>query len=211
MARPAGDISSRIVRAARRRFLEHGVDGAALRQIASDAGTNIGMIYYYFKTKDELFLAAIEEVYARLVEDMQRVLRTDAPIEERLRLLYERLSAIDAQEVDVLRMVLREALTSSDRMLRLAHRFESGHLPLLVELVAEGTRTQRLRDDLHPLVVMAATVLLGLIPQLAHRIVSASPLPIREQLPPPAQAADDLLQVLLRGVAGPRASKRRKG
>jgi TetR/AcrR family transcriptional regulator, transcriptional repressor for nem operon len=59
MARPASDIGPRIVHAARARFLQEGVDGAALRQIARDAGTNIGMVYYYFKTKDDLLAAVL--------------------------------------------------------------------------------------------------------------------------------------------------------
>jgi AcrR family transcriptional regulator len=45
MARPASDIAPRIVHAARERFLFEGVDGASLRNIAKDAGTNIGMVY----------------------------------------------------------------------------------------------------------------------------------------------------------------------
>ena len=59
MARPKSDIEPRIIHAARRRFLEDGVDGASLRKIAREAGTNIGMIYYYFPTKDDLFLAYV--------------------------------------------------------------------------------------------------------------------------------------------------------
>ena len=54
MARPRGDIAPRILHAARRRFLTEGIDGASLRGIAADAGTNIGMVYYYFPTKDEM-------------------------------------------------------------------------------------------------------------------------------------------------------------
>ena len=62
MARPRSDIEPRIVHAARRRFLKEGVDGASLRTIARDAKTSIGMVYYYFPTKDDLFFAVVEEV-----------------------------------------------------------------------------------------------------------------------------------------------------
>jgi AcrR family transcriptional regulator len=65
MPRPKSDIDARIVAAARARFLVEGVDGASLRSIAQDAGTNVGMIYYYFPTKDDLFLGVVEDVYAR--------------------------------------------------------------------------------------------------------------------------------------------------
>ena len=70
MARPRSDIRPRIVDSARARFLSLGVDGASLREIARDAGTNIGMVAYYFPTKDDLFLAVVEEVYASEVADL---------------------------------------------------------------------------------------------------------------------------------------------
>ena len=70
MARPRGNIDQRIVRAARVLFLRDGVDGASLRDIARRARTSIGMIYYYFPIKDDLFLAVVEEVYAKLLGDL---------------------------------------------------------------------------------------------------------------------------------------------
>ena len=91
MGRPRTDIQPRIVRAARARFLAEGVDGASLRTIAADAGTSVGMIFYYFPTKDDLFLAVVEEVYARLLDDLRRALSGDAPVRERLKRAFLRL------------------------------------------------------------------------------------------------------------------------
>src|SRR5688500_20229561 len=91
MARTRGDIDARIVQAARARFLHEGVDGASLRGIAKDAGTNVGMIYYYFPTKDELFLAVVEDVYAGLLDDLTAAMADEHPVEERLRRVYRRV------------------------------------------------------------------------------------------------------------------------
>jgi len=74
MARPRSDIAPRVVIAARERFLKDGVDGASLRAIAHDARTSIGMIYYYFPTKDDLFLAVVEQVYEKVLADMASAL-----------------------------------------------------------------------------------------------------------------------------------------
>ena len=72
MARPRGDISERLIKAAREAFLTQGVDGASLREIAAEAGTSLGMITYYFPTKDDLFLAVLEQVYPKLLADLAR-------------------------------------------------------------------------------------------------------------------------------------------
>ena len=94
MARLGSGIGTRIVHAARRRFLLEGVDGASLRAIARDAKTSIGMIYYYYPAKDDLFLAVVEEIYLALLKDLESRLDRSRPVAERIRLLYERLGAL---------------------------------------------------------------------------------------------------------------------
>ena len=59
MARPRSDIAQRLVKAARKHFLAQGVDGASLRTIAAEAGTSVGMVSYYFPTKDALAQAVL--------------------------------------------------------------------------------------------------------------------------------------------------------
>jgi AcrR family transcriptional regulator len=85
MPRPKSDIDVRILHAARERFLNEGVDGASLRAIAKDARTSIGMVYYYFPSKDDLFLAVVEEVYERVVSELSAALGSDVPVVERIR------------------------------------------------------------------------------------------------------------------------------
>lgn len=45
--------------AASSRFAEHGYDGATIRGIASDAGTDRALVLYFFRSKQELFAAAM--------------------------------------------------------------------------------------------------------------------------------------------------------
>jgi AcrR family transcriptional regulator len=114
--RPRSDIDERIVSAARSRFLTEGVDGASLRSIAADAGTNVGMIYYYFPTKDDLFLAVVESAYARLLDDLTGILSPEHEVSERLRGVYQRVAKMSEEEFDVIRIVIREAMVSSERL-----------------------------------------------------------------------------------------------
>jgi AcrR family transcriptional regulator len=201
--RPPSDISHRIVEAARERFLREGVDGAALRRIADDAGTNIGMVYYYFKTKDELFLAVVEDVYQSLLADMVTALQPDVPCEQRLLRLYQRIAGLSDREFDVLRLILREALVSSARLTRIAQRFAQGHVPLVVQTLAEGLQQRRFDPAVDPLVMAAATASLAVLPQLVHRLLTAADVPIAAHLPDRAGAANALHHCLLFGIAGP--------
>jgi len=125
MARPKSDIEPRILAAARARFLNDGVDGASLRGIASDAGTSIGMVYYYFATKDELFFGVVEEQYEKLLRDIEAAITPDVPVRERVERLFVRVARISDDERLMMRLVLREALTSNTRFARLRARFET--------------------------------------------------------------------------------------
>jgi AcrR family transcriptional regulator len=54
----------RILRAAVAEFSSKGLGGARVDEIAARAGANKRMLYHYFGNKDDLFLAALESVYA---------------------------------------------------------------------------------------------------------------------------------------------------
>ncbi len=199
MARPRSDIKARIVEAATTRFCDAGVDATSLRSIAKDARTSIGMVYYYFPTKDDLFLAVVEEVYARLLRDFARALDPKLCFEDRISALYTRIGALSDDERRIIRLVVVEALMSSPRLVRLVERFKRGHVPLLLNLVADGLRHGALRSDIHPFVLMASTVSVGVLPQLVVRV-------LKEHLPEAAAADGEALigqlqQVLFHGVA----------
>jgi AcrR family transcriptional regulator len=202
MARPSSDLSARIVQAARARFLQEGVDGAALRQIARDAGTNIGMVYYYFKTKDDLFFAVVEDVYRVILADLTQLMTTELPEEERVRQLYQRLARISQEEFQVLRLILREALISSARLTRLGQLFLSGHIPIVLRCLLDGMAKGQFRADITPLAALAATFSLGIMPQIVLRLASGTELPAHQALPSPTELAHIMCDILLRGIGG---------
>jgi len=199
--RPQSDIDARIIEAARTRFLLEGVDGASLRSIARDAGTSIGMVYYYFKTKDELFLAVIETAYRGLLVDFAAALASDATAERRLARLFERVAQLDEREFEVVRLVMREALVSSARLSKIARRFEQGHIPLLLRTLQDGIQADEFDAHVPLPALLVATLSLGFLPQVAHRLVSQAGLPIAALLPTREETAHVLWDVLLHGIA----------
>jgi AcrR family transcriptional regulator len=200
MARPRTDIQPRIVRAARTRFLAEGVDGASLRTIAADAGTNIGMVFYYFPTKDDLFLAVVEEVYAKLLDDVGGALEGDAPLRERLKRAFVRVGTASDEELSVVRLVVREVLLSTERFARVFARVQRGHLALFVAALAEGVQSGELDGTIPPPLLLITTFALGAVPQLVRR-AGGDRAPFAG-LPAPDKLADASLTLLLRAIGG---------
>jgi AcrR family transcriptional regulator len=190
MARPKGDIEPRILTAARARFLSDGVDGASLRGIAADAGTSIGMVYYYFPTKDDLFFGVVEELYQKLLKDIELAIAPDVAVRDRVERLFLRIGRLSDEELLVLRLVAREALTSNTRFARLRERFQAGHIPLIARLVADGYESGAFNRDLHPMVGMLSVAGMGVVPQLIVRALG-------DQLPFPGAPTGEALSKLL--------------
>jgi AcrR family transcriptional regulator len=71
-----------ILKAATRVFAKHGFDGGRVEQISKAAKSYDRMIYYYFGSKEELFIAVLEEAYRRFNEaESQLELDADKPVE----------------------------------------------------------------------------------------------------------------------------------
>ena len=70
----ADQTRDRILRAAIREFSEHGLAGARTSAIASAARVNKALLYYYFRDKEALYTAALEEVAGKVAGDAIAVL-----------------------------------------------------------------------------------------------------------------------------------------
>jgi len=210
MARPRSDIAERIRRAAQEQFLAQGVDGASLRAIAAEAGTNIGMVYYYFPSKDDLFQAVVESVYRGLLAGVGEALRGDGRLSDKLRHVYARLWKMSDDEYAVVRLVLREAMVSAVRVQRLGALFAQGHVPLLFGALHEGLQEGAVREELPPVALAAATMALGMMPVLAWRVAGQRLMP-ELPLPPPEELGGIFASILLGGIGAASAGDQRQG
>ncbi len=68
-----------ILHAAAQEFAEYGIAGARTDTIARQAGVNKALLYYYFKDKDTLYSAALDEAFAGLKNTVMQVLDSDLP------------------------------------------------------------------------------------------------------------------------------------
>lgn len=82
-----------ILRAATRIFARHGFDGGRIEQISRAARSYDRMIYYYFGSKEGLYVAVIEELYRRFNEAESRLVldldEPDAALAETVRFIWD--------------------------------------------------------------------------------------------------------------------------
>jgi len=73
-----------ILQAAARVFAEHGIAGARTDAIAREAGVNKALLYYYFKDKETLYGAVLDDAFSGLKDMVFQVLDGDLPPREKM-------------------------------------------------------------------------------------------------------------------------------
>ena len=68
LTRDPVQTQARILRAARNEFMRHGYSGARVERISRAARSSDRMLYYYFASKEGLYLHVLEGVYSELGE-----------------------------------------------------------------------------------------------------------------------------------------------
>lgn len=161
----SAETRARILDAALKEFSSKGLAGARTEQIAAAAGVNKALLYYYFESKEKLYLAAIEMAAAQVRDQSMAVLLSEASPGERV--VRTALAHFDRL------MTQSNFQTLMQQEMMRVHQGEEGALPLLVKsvfaplhatlqkLVREGIASGELIDVdwlQVPLVAMGANV-----------------------------------------------------
>jgi TetR/AcrR family transcriptional regulator len=80
----ADHTRARILDAAVQQFSAKGLAGARTEQIAEAAGVNKALLYYYFKSKESLYAAALELIFENVHTASLAVMKADISVGERL-------------------------------------------------------------------------------------------------------------------------------
>jgi len=132
----------RILAAALQEFSAKGIDGARVDAIAERAGTNKRMLYYYFGSKEELFLAALEAAYARIRSAEQELDLEHRDPREALRRLVEFTWKYYLEHPEFMTLLNSENLHKG-RHVRRSRRVRELHTPLVETLRAILRRGER--------------------------------------------------------------------
>jgi TetR/AcrR family transcriptional regulator len=121
------ETRARILDAALREFSTNGLAGARTVAIAASAGVNKALLYYYFESKENLYIATLEMIGDKVRDSTLAVLQSQAsPGECLLRMALNHFDRILTQQ-EFQRLMQQE-------MTRI-HKGESGALPILVKRV----------------------------------------------------------------------------
>jgi TetR/AcrR family transcriptional regulator len=138
----ADQTRTRILDAAVRQFSANGLAGARTEQIAEEAGVNKALLYYYFKSKEDLYAAALEFVFEGIRAASLAVLEAGASAGERFLQIvlnhFDRSYSRPALQSLMHQEMVRLHQGEEHRMARMAEQFFRPMWDKLEEVLREG-------------------------------------------------------------------------
>lgn len=152
-----------IITAARQEFAEYGYDGARTDRIATGTGMSKGVLYHYFASKDELFVAVLEDIYQELRSQNESLVLDEYEPEAGIRRLIAHTYNYFAEHPEFIVLVNSENLMKAVH-LQQSHDLRSMFAPLsnrLGELIGRGQKQGIFRDDVDVIELYISIVGLG--------------------------------------------------
>jgi TetR/AcrR family transcriptional regulator, fatty acid metabolism regulator protein len=156
------DKRRQLLDAAVRVFARKGFHASRVGDIAEEAGVAHGLLYHYFKSKDQVLDAVFQENWSILVARIESVEETDEPAGDQLRHIAAIVLRTWLHLPDVVRVVIQEFGRSPE----LAERIGELTLPIdaIERVITRGVERGEFRQDIDP--GFAATVVYGSIDEL---------------------------------------------
>ena len=187
------DKRQQLLGAAVRVFARKGFYASRVGDIAEEAGVAHGLLYHYFKSKDQVLEAVFHDNWSILVTRIELVEETDEPAAEQIRHIAAIVLRTWLHFPDVVRVVIQEFGRSPE----LGERIGELTLPIdaLQRVIARGIERGEFRKDIDP--AFAATVVYGSIDELLTAWVLGR-LPSDEEAV--ARAEQTLVELILLGL-----------
>jgi len=146
--KPAPGSAEKILEAARDEFALFGLAGARIDRIAERSGVNKAMIYYHFKSKENLYQEIIDSQVAFIADHIEELLSRDRDPEKFLYDLAEFYSSMFESGNYFRTIFLYELATGADRI-KSAFAKSIGHRGIaeqMKQMINRGKKAGILRD-----------------------------------------------------------------
>lgn len=187
---PVSELRARILAEATRLFARKGYAATSVREVVEASGCTKPALYYYFRSKDALFLEALREATSRLtriLEDSRRPEPVRVVMASGLASFLDHLYEHPME----MRLLMRAELQPDEGQPAFDfHSLRETHLAFIKALLAEGVKGGEIRPDVD--LDDAAWAIGGMVDQRMQLWLLGAPLP--KDLP------DRLLDIFFRGV-----------
>ena len=161
----------RIFDAATEIFLERGMDGARMQEIADLAGINKSLLHYYYRSKERLFDAVFDLVASRMFTRFAPLLDPGLTLEEKISFFFREHIGFMEENPRLPSFLLNEINRNPERMKVIVRRFDIWKIyEILEQQHGEEFRKIGITPSLMPQ-IMTSVAAMSIFPFAARGIV----------------------------------------
>jgi AcrR family transcriptional regulator len=105
-------------------FIEKGMDGARMQDIADHAGINKSLLHYYYRTKDHLFNAVFEMIAGQMFKKFAPVFDENLSLEDKIRFFFREHIAFLQRNPGLPSFLLNELNRNPERIKKLIQNID---------------------------------------------------------------------------------------
>jgi TetR/AcrR family fatty acid metabolism transcriptional regulator len=156
------DRRDELLQAAVRVFARDGFHGARVGDIAEEAGVAHGLLYHYFRSKEEVLETIFRSSWQELVRETERIERSDLALPDQLRRFASIFLGSWLADPDLVRVLIREIARSPEVGKRIA---EIGSVFAALTRIIEQARARGdVRAEVEP--QLAAFIFYGALEEI---------------------------------------------
>ena len=125
----------KILEAAKTEFLEFGLYGARMQNIANRAGINKALLHYYFRNKEKLFDKVFESALERYFSNMDIMSDNRLVFKERVHLLVDRFLDFLEEYPQMALFLIKEVSANEALFIEKVEKSQKGNITLLKALL----------------------------------------------------------------------------
>ena len=125
----------KILEAAKTEFLEFGLYGARMQNIANRAGINKALLHYYFRNKEKLFDKVFESALERYFSNMDIMSDNRLDFKERVHLLVDRFLDFLEEYPQMALFLIKEVSANEALFIEKVEKSQKGNITLLKALL----------------------------------------------------------------------------
>ncbi len=155
-----------ILKTAEHLFATKGFDGTSVRDIADEAGVNIAMISYYFRSKEKLMETLFEQRMGNVEMRVESLMKDEtlSPIDKVGMLIDDHIERVMHRQKFYKILYCEQVLNKNPLIIKVMNDFKKRHIAIITELIKDGQKKGIFKKKID--VVFMLNTMVGTVAQM---------------------------------------------
>jgi len=155
-----------ILKTAEHLFATKGFDGTSVRDIADEAGVNIAMISYYFRSKEKLMETLFEQRMGKVEMRVESLMKDESlsPLDKVSILIDDHIERVLQRQKFYKILYCEQVLNKNPIIINVMNEFKKRHVAVISELLKDGQRKGLFKKKVD--VVFMLNTMVGTVAQM---------------------------------------------